>query len=182
MAKTFRIEIGIIIFVALGTTFLIAYGYISPQGLFATGYPVSTTPTLTSLTAIKAGTFASALDKQGTNGTLVQVNGLTVLGVTKEIDGDIHVDVGGATCGCTMVTEITPIAQRFLNDSIPQVNMTITEIGTVYCDAAHASEAWHGGTCYELHPVVAWKQTGIAAPASLAATRFQFIPESGDES
>ncbi len=176
MPQARQIEYGMIIFVVVGLAVLFYFGYISPQGIWTTGYPESRTPVVTTLAAIKANTFPSSLDKQGTNGTLVQVNRLLVLAVTKEIDGDYHVDVTDGKSG-NLVTEFTPISRRFLNDTIPKVGMTVNLIGTPYCDAPHQNEDWHNFSCWEIHPVVAWSNS-----TTTLSGKFSFVPEEQDES
>jgi hypothetical protein len=106
------------------------------------------------LADLVAGKFPTALDKRGLGGVSVSVEGLYVLKVEVENDGDWHVIV---TDGKTrvFVTEITPQYQTTLK--MPTVGSTIDETGIAYCDTFHENESWHGDTCWEIHPVTEWQ-------------------------
>jgi len=105
------------------------------------------------LSEIISGAFPSATDKQGTGGVTVTVDGLTVLYVRNESDGDWHVGVTDGNYNI-FITEITPAYQSALVRPVP--GTVIDETGIVYCDTNHQTEAWHGNTCWEIHPVTSW--------------------------
>ncbi|HEV2138512.1 MAG TPA: hypothetical protein VGR53_06690 [Nitrososphaerales archaeon] len=111
----------------------------------------------TTLGAIIAGTYPTATDKNGTGGVTVTVKNLQVLYVRPEADGDWHVAVTDRTFP-VFITEITPLYQA--SDGMPPVGSTIDETGIVYCDTFHQAEAWHGSTCWEIHPVLSWHLSG----------------------
>lgn len=105
----------------------------------------------TTLSEVLSGKFTSASDKHGTNGTLVEVSGLTVISTKVEADGDTHIVVSDGTVN-PFIAEITPVEkQAGLAD--PEIGSVITIIGYVYWDSAHATEAWHGNTGWEIHPI-----------------------------
>lgn len=101
-----------------------------------------------------AGKFPTALDKRGTGGVAVTVQGLYVLGVQSTSDGDWHVTVTDGKVR-VFITEITPQYQDSLGR--PVVGSTIDETGIAYCDTFHENESWHGSTCWEIHPVTYWQ-------------------------
>ncbi len=111
-------------------------------------------PQLTTLEDIVTGKFLTASDKEGTNGILVEVDGLTVTGVHKVFDGDWHIDVTDGKVRL-FITEATPY---WLNRGVtlPAVGSVIDEIGYAYCDSEHENETFHGNTCWEIHPVIKW--------------------------
>lgn len=109
------------------------------------------------LNDIISGKFPSALDKNGTGGMIVRVRNLKVVSVLPQPDGDWHVVVTG-TNNTPFITEITPLFQA--REGMPQVGRVIDETGTPYCDFFHAAEEWHGYTCWEIHPVTAWRLSG----------------------
>lgn len=115
------------------------------------------------LQEIIAGKFPSATDKLGTGGLNVTVRGLYVLYVMDELDGDWHV---GVTDGnqSVFITEIIPSDQQALGR--PVAGTVIDETGIAYCDVQHENEAWHGNTCWEIHPVKFWVLSVSAITAS----------------
>jgi hypothetical protein len=110
-----------------------------------------------------AGKFPSATDKQGTNGVNVTVRGLQVLYVMDEFDGDWHVAVTDGNQS-VFITEIIPSDQQALGR--PTAGTFIDETGIPYCDVPHENEAWHGNTCWEIHPVKFWALSGRTATTS----------------
>ncbi len=100
-----------------------------------------------------ANTYPTANDKQGDGGTTVTVRGLKVLKILTESDGDWHVYVTDGPVS-VFITEITPSYQAA--EGKPAVSSVIDETGTPYCDTVHQTAAWHGNTCWEIHPVTAW--------------------------
>jgi len=115
------------------------------------------------LSEIISGAFPSATDKQGTGGVTVTVDGLTVLYVRNESDGDWHVGVTDGNYNI-FITEITPAYQADLGRPVP--GTVIDETGIVYCDTNHQTEAWHGNTCWEIHPVTSWHISTGAKPVT----------------
>ncbi|MDV3293927.1 MAG: hypothetical protein LYZ70_06620 [Nitrososphaerales archaeon] len=109
--------------------------------------------TCTTLKAIIANAFTTATDKQGGGGSTVTVQGLKVLEIRIESDGDWHVYVTDGQVQ-VFITEITPSYQAV--EGKPAIGSIIDETGTPYCDTVHQTEAWHGNTCWEIHPVTAW--------------------------
>ena len=109
---------------------------------------------MTTLESIIAGTYPTALDKNGTGGVTVTVKNLQVLYVRPQADGDWHVAVTDGTFP-VFITEITPSYQS--GEGMPPVGSTIDETGIVYCDTVHQTESWHGNTCWEIHPVLSWQ-------------------------
>ncbi len=107
---------------------------------------------------IVSGRFPSATDKHGSNGTLVRVAGLTVKETKVEADGDTHVTVTDGQVP-VFVCEITPV-EKAAGMADPATGSVIEVTGYVFCDKAHGTEAWHGSTCYEIHPITAWKKAG----------------------
>lgn len=120
---------------------------------------------------LMAGEYPSAVDKNGTLGTSVTVLALRVLYVNNETDGDWHV---GVTDGVVpvFITEITPAYQAVLGR--PPVGSVVDESGRAFCDVQHENESWHGDTCWEVHPVTAWRisagQTGGSSMTPLNNT------------
>lgn len=114
----------------------------------------------TTLEDIISGKFPTASDKQGTNGILVEVDELTVTRIHKVFDGDWHVDVTDGKVR-VFITELTPY---WLNHgvTVPTVGSVIDEIGYAYCDTEHENEAFHGNTCWEIHPVTKWSPHGVS--------------------
>jgi hypothetical protein len=101
------------------------------------------------------GHFQTATDKHGANGTLVRVPNLRVVATKIEADGDTHVTVSDGTVKI-FITEITPVEKGIgIVDPVPGQVIEIT--GYPFYDYAHAFEAWHGNTGWELHPVVRWQ-------------------------
>ncbi len=114
----------------------------------------SSSPPVVTLEDIIAGKFPTAADKQGTGGVYVTVDSLLVLYVHTESDGDWHVAVTDGHVS-VFITEITPGYQSALG--MPPTGSTIDETGIPYCDTNHQTEAWHGDTCWEIHPVISWQ-------------------------
>ncbi len=110
-------------------------------------------PRVTTLSEILSGRFYSSLDKYGANGTVVRVDNLTVLQVFGAFDGDSHIVVSQGTIS-PFITEVLPCDQARLHSPVRGTQISIT--GVVYWDDAHVSEAWHGYTGWEIHPVLAW--------------------------
>ena len=127
------------------------------SGLTRSSDSTSMRETTATLQDLVAGRFPTASDKAGTGGVTVTVDGLQVLYVRDESDGDWHV---GVTDGRfpIFITEITPSYQSALGR--PNVGMIIDETGVPYCDRAHETESWHGNTCWEIHPVTSWHLSG----------------------
>ena len=127
-----------------------------------------TAPNHATLEDLIAGRFPSALDKAGTGGVTVRVEGLFVLQVEQESDGDWHVTVTDGKVR-VFITEITPHFQDRLGK--PTVGTTIDETGVPFCDTFHENESWHGDNCWEIHPVTAWRVSSttlkITAPLFL---------------
>jgi len=113
----------------------------------------SSAPPVVTLQDLIAGKYPTASDKHGTGGVTVQVKGLYVLYTENENDGDWHVVVTDGKAN-VFITEIIPRDQAQVGR--PPERATIDETGVVYCDAVHETEAWHGKTCWEIHPVTAW--------------------------
>jgi hypothetical protein len=123
----------------------------------------------TMLEAIIAGQFQTSTDKSGTGGTTVTIQGLKVLYVNPESDGDWHVGVADGKVS-VFITEIIPRDQAA--EGQPPVGAVIEETGTPYCDTVHETEAWHGNTCWEIHPVTAWALTSQGSiPSTTIAAR-----------
>ena len=147
---------------------LIVLGGIAVVGLlpfWGDGH-ASSRPGVVTLEDIVVGKFPSAADKQGTGGIPVTVQGLYVLYVHTEVDGDWHVAVSDGRLG-VFITEITPPYQSTLG--MPPSGKVIDETGTPYCDTFHENETWHGNTCWEIHPVTSWQ---ISKVGVYNATRF----------
>ena len=151
---------------------------------FLTTFPTSSTrvtsgtptPTGTSnsgaSTAIEdliAGKFPTASDKHGTGGVTVTVRNLRVLYVRPQSDGDWHVGVTDGTVA-VFITEIIPANQA--SEGMPPVGSSIDETGIAYCDTVHETESWHGNTCWEIHPVTAWR---LLSSMSSSSTQNQTI-------
>jgi hypothetical protein len=117
--------------------------------------PVPSGITVTTLSEIISGRFQSATDKHGTNGTLVRVSGLRVVSTKIEHDGDTHVVVSDGKIR-VFVTEITPV-EKDKGVADPVRGQVIEITGYPFYDKAHATEAWHGNTGWEIHPVIRWK-------------------------
>ncbi len=110
---------------------------------------------VTVLSDIIAGRFISATDKHGAGGTLVRVSGLKVLSTKIEADGDTHVTVSDGKVR-VFITEITPV-EKSMGLANPVAGQVIEITGYAFYDKAHATEAWHGNTGWEIHPVVRWR-------------------------
>jgi hypothetical protein len=80
-----------------------------------------------------------------------------------ELDGDWHVAVTDGNQS-VFITEIIPSDQQALGR--PTAGTFIDETGTPYCDVPHENEAWHGYTCWEIHPVKLWALSGSTATTS----------------
>ena len=117
---------------------------------------------------IIAGRFPSATDKQGTGGVNVTVRGLYVVYVMDELDGDWHVAVTDGNQS-VFITEIIPSDQQALGRPVAGTVIDVT--GIAYCDLQHENEAWHGNTCWEIHPVKFWVLTGGANTTSTASRK-----------
>ncbi|MCA1813551.1 MAG: hypothetical protein LC624_06325 [Halobacteriales archaeon] len=107
------------------------------------------------LADVVAGTFVGGRDKLGTGGVAVLVHNVTVHVVRNEEDGDWHLGAGDATKD-PFIMEIVPRDQG--NLSKPPVGPRLAVLGVPFCDRAHQAEDWHGFTCWELHPVLAWQR------------------------
>lgn len=119
----------------------------------------STTPSgykETTLESLIAGNFTSASDKHGTGGSLVAVRNLLVLYVRNVSDGDWHMAVSDGKVP-VFITEIIPADQR--SEGRPVQGMVIDEYGVAFCDTLHQGEAWHGSTCWEIHPIKEWHES-----------------------
>lgn len=117
--------------------------------------------------AIISGAYPSAADKSGSGGLTVTVNNLQVLYVRSESDGDWHVAVTDGTIP-VFITEITPAYQPV--EGKPSVGSFIDETGIPYCDTYHQTESWHGNTCWELHPVLAWHLLNLVITTTSTTT------------
>lgn len=131
---------------------------------------VTSTGGQTTVEAIIAGSYPSAQDKQGTGGVQVTVRGLFVLYVHNESDGDWHVAVTDGKVA-TFITEIIPRDQAAEGRPLP--GTTIDETGTPFCDSFHQNDNWHGFTCWEIHPITAWRLSA----QSLNLTTTTVLPE-----
>lgn len=127
-------------------------GSVGPFVPYIHGRP--TMGTVTTIEDLIAGRFHTALDKEGAGGTLVTVEGLYVIDVHNESDGDWHVTVTDGKVPL-FITEITPAYEAAIGR--PPIGATIDETGSPYCDVAHENESWHGDTCWEIHPITSWK-------------------------
>lgn len=161
----------------LGLTIISAifyFGYLSPQyfsSVFANPcFGPNATIIITSMPRIFQGAYFTSFDKLGTGCTsLLQLSDVKVIGVTSQFDGDVHVDIAGRYFNNSagsyqvykMVTEFTP---EILNLTVPKVNQTINIRGIAYCDIPHQGDAWHGRTCWELHPITQWSPNTTALP------------------
>jgi hypothetical protein len=111
-------------------------------------------PIRTTLQAIAAGRFLSAIDKQGHGGVLVRVGNLRVLKLVPNEDGDIHVVVTDGRMP-TFISEIIPRDQN-AGVTMPYIGSIIEETGTPYFDVeAHVPD--HEYTPWEIHPVTSWR-------------------------
>jgi hypothetical protein len=111
-------------------------------------------PIPTTIQAIAAGRFKSAIDKQGHGGVLVRVGNLRVLKLVPNEDGDIHVVVTDGRMP-TFITEIIPRDQN-AGVTRPYIGSIIEETGTAYFDVeAHVPD--HEYTPWEIHPVTSWR-------------------------
>lgn len=114
---------------------------------------------LATLSDIVGGLFQSATDKNGSNGILVEVKGLTVLDVKHEADGDFHIAVTDGTVP-RFITELTPAwQQKSLAPPSPDSKVDIT--GFVFADQVHAAESSHGSVPWEIHPITAWRRSVV---------------------
>lgn len=84
----------------------------------------------------------------------MEVDDLKVSLVTDESDGDWHLNVTDGKV-LVFITEVTPYWQVHGVER-PAVGLIINEVGYPYCDTVHSTEAWHGYTCWEIHPVIKW--------------------------
>jgi len=100
------------------------------------------------------GALPGGRDKQGTGGITVLVHNVTVRKVLDEDDGDWHLNSSDATWQ-PFVLEIIPRDQGDVGK--PPTGLRLAVLGVPFCDRQHAGEAWHGNTCWELHPVVGWQ-------------------------
>ncbi len=111
-------------------------------------------PIETTLQAIAAGKFKSAIDKRGHGGVLVRVGNLRVLKIVPNDDGDVHVVVTDGLMPA-FITEIIPRDQQ-TGVTRPPIGAIIEETGTAYLDAeAHVAD--HEYTPWEIHPVTSWR-------------------------
>jgi hypothetical protein len=142
------IGVAVVLVVAVGAAL-----YLSPR---PPGASLSTSAAqgATTLETIVTGRYPTALDKRGTGGVTVTVRDLLVLYVRDESDGDWHVGVTDGNISI-FITEITPSYQQALGR--PVVGTVIDETGIAYCDTFHQAEAWHGNTCWEIHPITSWQ-------------------------
>ncbi len=114
----------------------------------------SSQATLTTLAAIVDGNFTSAVDKQGDGGSYVEVRDVVVFKVlTEEADGDWHVYMQDPTYD-QFIGEIIPRDQGAVGQ--PPLGVALVVRGITYCDAEHQYDAWHGDTCWEIHPLTSW--------------------------
>jgi hypothetical protein len=111
-------------------------------------------PIRTTIQAIAAGSFKSAIDKQGHGGVLVRVGNLRVLKLAPNADGDIHVVVTDGRMPA-FITEIIPRDQQ-AGVTRPYVGSIIEETGTAYFDV-EANVPDHEYTPWEIHPVTSWR-------------------------
>lgn len=133
---------------------LISASYIqnTTSSYLAPGIDISH-PQVATLSQILNGTYRSALDKYGGNGTVVEVVNVTVSQVFGALDGDWHIVVKDPKVSL-FVTEVLPRDQARLH--APVIGGRIMMIGIVYWDNEHVNEDWHGYTGWEIHPVLAW--------------------------
>jgi hypothetical protein len=117
--------------------------------------PVPSGITVTTLSEIMNGKFRSATDKHGANGILVRIPSLRVVSTKIEADGDTHVTVSDGKVK-VFIAEITPV-EKGIGIADPAPGQVITITGYPFYDKAHATEAWHGNTGWELHPVTGWR-------------------------
>ncbi|HEV2227216.1 MAG TPA: hypothetical protein VGR56_10490 [Nitrososphaerales archaeon] len=151
--KTLSVGIGgvLLVLIVVGALALVSFYRSHPTPDRTTSASVDSG--LTTLTAIIAGNYPTATDKNGTGGVTVTVKNLQVLYVRPEADGDWHVAVTDGTFP-VFITEVTPLYQA--SEGMPPVGSTIDETGIAYCDTFHQAETWHGSTCWEIHPVLSW--------------------------
>jgi hypothetical protein len=111
-------------------------------------------PIRTTIQAIAAGKFKSAIDKQGHGGVLVRVGNLRVLKLVPNEDGDVHVVVTDGKMP-TFITEVIPRDQN-AGVTRPYIGSIIEETGTAYFDL-EANVPDHEYTPWEIHPVTSWR-------------------------
>ncbi len=128
----------------------------SPSGSGGGNRGGSTSATLTNLAAIVDGNFTSAVDKQGDGGSYVEVKDVVVFKViTEEADGDWHVYMKDPTYD-RLIGEVIPRDQA--SEGKPPIGVPLVVRGITYCDTEHENEAWHGYTCWEVHPLTSWAE------------------------
>ncbi|MCU1468376.1 MAG: hypothetical protein JWM72_4304 [Actinomycetia bacterium] len=111
-------------------------------------------PIRTTIQAIAASKFKSAIDKQGHGGVLVRVGNLRVLKIVPNEDGDLHVVVTDGKMP-TFITEIIPRDQN-AGVTRPYIGSVIEETGTAYFDV-ESNVPDHEYTPWEIHPVTSWR-------------------------
>jgi hypothetical protein len=175
--KFIVLGIGIAV-IAIIAVIMFTYQYVSIQGL-RTGYALKNSTNINVVTIGQlqrnATKLPSAIDKQGTNGILIEVLNVKVIGSASELDGDIHIDVSDGHN--SLVTEFTPTYDIVGNAIYPQLNQTIDILGVYFCDQAHAAELWHSQkSCAEIHPVIDFVLNGTGIPPG-KNVNFTYIPE-----
>ncbi len=140
--------------VALSLVIIISLGLLARDLILSSPTPPTGPPVITTLAEIAEGKFPSAVDKAGDGGAFVEVRNVTVLKVlSEESDGDWHVYIKDGTFP-RFISEIIPRDQATLGR--PPRGLPLVVRGITYCDPDHATEAWHGGTCWEIHPLTSW--------------------------
>jgi len=106
------------------------------------------------LAEVVRGAFPSATDKRGSGGVTVVVHNVTVSFVRNEDDGDWHLNTTDGSWA-PFVMEIIPRDQGAV--AKPPLHAKLQITGVPFCDREHQTTDWHGRTCWELHPVLAWQ-------------------------
>lgn len=97
--------------------------------------------------------------------------------ITEEADGDWHIYAHDKTFG-RMIFEIIPEDQSRMG--MPPTSTPLAVHGIPYCDSQHASESWHGSTCWELHPLTSFAFEPISAtPTQEPPSSTQPAPTAG---
>jgi hypothetical protein len=75
--------------------------------------------------------------------------------IMEEADGDWPVYIRAPTYD-HIIAEIIPRDQ--MAEGQPPIGVPLVVWGITYCDVEHQYAAWHGYTCWEVHPMISWQQ------------------------